>query len=297
MGLPGNRNQQLEALTFVPDLADPEGGLFYAGRQNDGKIFVFRLPIVSSVTATDVEFVTTITPEVGLADISGLYYHQANGLLYGIFDSSNLLVAMNTDGTTVMQRDLDGNNQEGFTIGENGEVFVSEDHGEVWRYMFADIPLADAGEDETVTDSNGDGTYAYALDGSGSTSMSSISSYTWYEGVTQLATGVSTIVDLAVGVHTITLIVMNEQTVTDDDTLEITVLPASNDCNGDLDDDGDVDGSDAAHFADAFGSSSGDPNYNPAADIDGDGDVNESDLAEFALHYGEVCPQGVVMVD
>lgn len=56
-------------------------------------------------------------------------------------------------------------------------------------------------------------------------------------------------------------------------------LPA---CDGDFDNDGDVDGFDLAVFADAFGSSS----YNPSADFNNDGYVNETDLAWFAGNFG-----------
>ncbi len=39
-------------------------------------------------------------------------------------------------------------------------------------------------------------------------------------------------------------------------------------------------------FADAIGSSSGGPGYNPVADFDGDGFVDENDLAAFAAEFG-----------
>jgi len=62
-------------------------------------------------------------------------------------------------------------------------------------------------------------------------------------------------------------------------------------CKGDFDSDGDVDGSDLVIFADAFGSSSGGPDYNPVTDFDGDGYVDESDLAVFAAEFGRTdCP-------
>ena len=62
-------------------------------------------------------------------------------------------------------------------------------------------------------------------------------------------------------------------------------------CKGDFDKDGDVDGSDLAVFAVAFGSSSDGPDYNPVADFDGDGFVDESDLAAFAAAFGRTdCP-------
>ena len=50
---------------------------------------------------------------------------------------------------------------------------------------------------------------------------------------------------------------------------------------GDLDGDSDVDNDDLALFQAAFGSSSGDANYNPAADLDNDGVIGVSDLLIF----------------
>jgi len=62
-------------------------------------------------------------------------------------------------------------------------------------------------------------------------------------------------------------------------------------CYGDVDSDGDVDGSDMASFADAFGSSVGDPNYNPTADFDENGIVNENDLWLSLPDFGCIdCP-------
>jgi hypothetical protein len=56
-------------------------------------------------------------------------------------------------------------------------------------------------------------------------------------------------------------------------------------CQGDSDSDSDVDGSDLAVFAKAFGSS------DEVADLDGDGFVDESDLATFAAEFGRTdCP-------
>jgi hypothetical protein len=52
-----------------------------------------------------------------------------------------------------------------------------------------------------------------------------------------------------------------------------------------------VDSNDLVIFADAIGSSSGGPDYNPVADFDSDGYVDKSDLAEFAAEFGRTdCP-------
>ena len=48
---------------------------------------------------------------------------------------------------------------------------------------------------------------------------------------------------------------------------------------------------DLALFAQAFGSSSDEPEYNPNADFDSDGEINETDLAAFAAEFGRpACP-------
>ena len=56
--------------------------------------------------------------------------------------------------------------------------------------------------------------------------------------------------------------------------------------HGDTDQDGDVDGKDLAEFANAFGSSSGEENFNPACDLHENGVINEQDLESFAQVFG-----------
>lgn len=66
------------------------------------------------------------------------------------------------------------------------------------------------------------------------------------------------------------------------DIIPITIL-------GDIDDDGDVDSDDLYLFDEAYGSSVGEPAYNPDADIDGDGDVDPDDFYIIARNYGKSC--------
>lgn len=56
---------------------------------------------------------------------------------------------------------------------------------------------------------------------------------------------------------------------------------------GDIDDDGDVDLHDFYLYAKAYGSSIGEPAYEPKADIDNDGDIDSDDLYLFAESYGK----------
>ena len=146
----GPSNHGLEALTFVPDESHPEGGLFYAGLQEDGLIYVFELPIVTSSTSETVTYVDTLTPSPGRTDLSGLDYHRDSHTLYAIFDSHNVIRAVETDMTFLAEWALPGNDQEG--IARVGcELFVAEDVGkEVWKYLFIPDP-GDLNGDTLVT--------------------------------------------------------------------------------------------------------------------------------------------------
>jgi hypothetical protein len=64
-------------------------------------------------------------------------------------------------------------------------------------------------------------------------------------------------------------------------------------CVTDVDDDGDTDLSDLATLLTAYGTTSGDPQYNANADFDGDGDVDLTDLAFLLGGYG--CTPGEVV--
>ena len=149
----GPSNRGLEALTFVPDAAHPEGGLFYAGLQDDGRIYVFELPIQSSSTSTDVVFLETITPVPGRTDISGLHYAEEHGLLYAVWDSANRMAALEPDGTLVADWELAGNDQEGIAV-VGCELFIAEDVGvEVWCYH---VPAFES-QEQATGDLNCDG--------------------------------------------------------------------------------------------------------------------------------------------
>ena len=91
-------------------------------------------------------------------------------------------------------------------------------------------PTADAGPDDTVTDTDEGGDEDVALDGSGSMDPDgTIVSYSWTEGVAEIATGVNPTVAFAVGEHTVTLTVADDDGATDTDEVVITVnAPGAN---------------------------------------------------------------------
>ncbi len=102
--LSGSSNNGLEALTFVPDssLAAMQfvdssgvaydssqygtGGLFFAGHQNSGDIYVFDLD--RSTTGTDLAHVHVTTLPTGENEIAALEFDRTNGLLYAWHDAS-----------------------------------------------------------------------------------------------------------------------------------------------------------------------------------------------------------------
>ena len=87
-------------------------------------------------------------------------------------------------------------------------------------------PNANAGPDQTINDSDGNGSQAVSLNASASTdSDGTISSYVWKEGSTQIATGKTATATLSVAAHTITLTVTDNGGLTGTDTVVINVTP------------------------------------------------------------------------
>ena len=85
-------------------------------------------------------------------------------------------------------------------------------------------PLANAGADQTVTDTDDNGTEDIVLDGSASTdSDGNIVSYVWSENGSEIATGVNPTVNFAVGSHTVTLTVTDNQGATGNENVLVVV--------------------------------------------------------------------------
>ena len=87
-------------------------------------------------------------------------------------------------------------------------------------------PVADAGEDQTVTDTDDSGSELVTLNGTGSTDDTGIASYSWSENGTEFATVASPEVDFPVGEHEVTLTVTDDNGATSTDTVTILVQAA-----------------------------------------------------------------------
>jgi hypothetical protein len=88
-------------------------------------------------------------------------------------------------------------------------------------------PVANAGPDQTVTDTDGDGIASVILDGTASFDPDGgLAGYDWWEGPELIGAAFVVGVPLSVGVHNITLIVWDEFGVRATDTVVITVNAA-----------------------------------------------------------------------
>ena len=139
--LKGSDNLGMEALTFVPNGHHPyvsglAGGLFYAGLQADGKIYVINVDLTTTNAAELVDVI-----DLGkTSDISGLDFDVDTGLMYALYDGYNELLEATPAGEILKTYSVVGNDQEGIALVPNCEtgtasVFIAEDVGpEVWRY-------------------------------------------------------------------------------------------------------------------------------------------------------------------
>jgi hypothetical protein len=123
----GSNNLGLEALTYA-------GGLFYAGLQADGNVFVFDLQPAGVVV-----HVNTLAPHAGRADVAGLHYDEQTGVLYTVHDGDDVVVERTLAGAFLNEYSLLATDQEGIALVpccSTGEatIFLADDGGTVWRY-------------------------------------------------------------------------------------------------------------------------------------------------------------------
>ncbi|CAG1007078.1 Collagenase ColH [Phycisphaerales bacterium] len=142
------------------------------------------------------------------------------------------------------------------------------------------VPVADAGADQTVVDSDNSGAEMITLNGSGSNDPDgTITNYLWEEGAATLANGVNPgpSVSLGVGIHSITLTVTDNRGSTGSDTVIVEVQPGTPPCDPDVNCDGAVNGFDVEATEQAI---NGDfSNFCQAtADLNGDGAENGFDI-------------------
>ncbi len=131
--LPSPGTQGLEALTFVPDATHPEGGLFHAGNQADGIIYVLSLPLISNPSSTAVQLVSTYQPAPFFTDLSGLHYDLSSQRIYALYDTPNRLRAVSTTGAFIQEWFIPGIQQEALAL-DGCTLVIGEDNGPIRTY-------------------------------------------------------------------------------------------------------------------------------------------------------------------
>jgi hypothetical protein len=120
-----------EALTFVPNPADAEGGVFWVGSQENCQIYRFRLPLVSGGTSAVFLGRFGDWPATDV-DLASLEYDWASGKVLAIFDTQNLLRLIDPhtlSGNGMLLREwsaLPGQDQEGLAS-DGSSLWIAQD--------------------------------------------------------------------------------------------------------------------------------------------------------------------------
>lgn len=169
----GKKNRRLESLTFIPNAACAaitaidgkpynhghgssfsSGGLFLAGHQGDGRIYIYDLDLEKSGAR---EFINRVGPfrddAEPLIDLAGLCFHRATNTLYAIWDEENRLAAIDITRPGFAVRELwqlppETNDQEGLALIDDGcdshqsRIVIAEDDKKRHRVWLIDrFPL------------------------------------------------------------------------------------------------------------------------------------------------------------
>jgi spore germination protein YaaH/lysophospholipase L1-like esterase/uncharacterized protein YjiK len=127
--------QGLEAITFVPDQYNSEGGTFYVANQgfdlnnteDPSAIFEIEIPLTTNPFSTTVNIKKQFS--IGVIDLSGLYYNTTNKSIYIISDATDSMHKITRSGIVLKTYTLPGDNQEGITFDNNGYTYIAQDSG------------------------------------------------------------------------------------------------------------------------------------------------------------------------
>ena len=125
--------QGIEAITFVPDPAHPEGGTFCVANQafsltdehDVSAVFQVELPLRSNTGKP--KLLGYFTP--GIIDLSGLYYDPTSDHIFVISDATNIILEYSRNHDLVKEYAFPGDNQEGITVDKAGFMYIAQDSG------------------------------------------------------------------------------------------------------------------------------------------------------------------------
>ena len=91
---PGNGDHALEGLTWVPNSMNSSSGLFYAGNQFNGLVYVYDADLSSTSTNNNATLVASLNLNwtTSQEDCSGLNYDRATGYVQAISDKNEEMI-------------------------------------------------------------------------------------------------------------------------------------------------------------------------------------------------------------
>jgi uncharacterized protein YjiK len=129
----------IEAITFVPDAQNPDGGSFYVANQGKdltntsdaSALFELAVPL----SDPNPKGTATIKRcfSIGAIDMAGLQYVAASNQLLVISDKMDTLFQVALDGTVLSAHGLPGEGQEGVTFDDDGFLYIAQDSGGILK--------------------------------------------------------------------------------------------------------------------------------------------------------------------
>jgi uncharacterized protein YjiK len=132
-----DEDNRVEAITFAPDPAHPEGMSFYLANNkspvlDDGRgssiIFEIEVPLSNQLAETPAVRISAFF-SLPVKDVSGLHYDPTSDHLYVLSDVTNSFFEVTRDGAPVKSYAFPGEDQEGITVDNEGVLYFVQDSG------------------------------------------------------------------------------------------------------------------------------------------------------------------------
>jgi uncharacterized protein YjiK len=145
-----NASDGMEGMTWVPNGEHPyvssgSGGVFFASSQKNGTIYVFDVNLSSSGSTPVLR--GSFTPDSAQTDISDLYYSPKTHLLYVLYDTANVLRAIDVSTTSFTIKatyslPTTTTDQEGVTVlptcpASTTNIYLADDQGSTAHNVFS----------------------------------------------------------------------------------------------------------------------------------------------------------------
>ena len=123
----------IESIAFVLDEEHPEGGTFYISNQWDPPcIMEVYIPLKTSQFYEAEARIIRVLP-FKIDDPAAMFYDPKTGLLNVVSDADNILVEITLKGKLVRQYAFLGDNQEGITRDDEGNLYIAQDTGGILK--------------------------------------------------------------------------------------------------------------------------------------------------------------------